>query len=81
MTDSEQFAAWAFADTDDIFAVGAFVGPVDFAAGLSFDHDVSARQSRLDLDLTPYLRKVLEACDFIGRGNVCLLYTSDAADE
>jgi hypothetical protein len=58
----------AFADCRQSVAVGAFVNPVGFAQGLSFRHDVSARQEFLDLELTPYLRPVLEACDFIGKG-------------
>ena len=71
MTAVQEFAEWCFEANyvDEVFAVGAYVDPVEFASGLSFRHDISARQEFLDLDLTPYLRKVLAACDFIGHGN------------
>lgn len=53
----------------DALAVGTFVSPVEFADQISFEHDVSARQLKLDLSLTPYLRDVLAACDFEGHGH------------
>jgi phage terminase large subunit GpA-like protein len=49
--------------------IGSFISPVEFAQGLSFRHDVSARQEFLDLELTPYLRHVLAAADFVGHGH------------
>lgn len=72
MVETSEFAAWCFSDNgvSDVFNVGAFVSPVEFAQSLSFAHDVSARQDKIDLSLTPYLTPILESCDFKGKGHV-----------
>ena len=56
--------------------IGGYASPIEFAQNeISFAHDVSARQSKFDISLTPYLRDVLEQWDFRGKGQreiVCM---------
>ncbi len=53
--------------------VGAYETPVEFAnTKLDFSHDVSARYQRFELDITPYLREPLEACEYHGKREITI---------
>ncbi len=56
--------------SDESGSIAGYITPLEFAQSeISFTHDISARQEKFDLSLTPYLKDILEQWDFRGKGH------------